>query len=915
MSTITLPNIRVSSDLTVSLKLKDDGVAIDWSTLSNVKVSIYSDAQRALAGRCTVSIDEDDPTLLVCTYAANKPQYVGVNRVVVCAKYMGETKTYDKPAFNFVRWTDDQAGQTITIDDPDIDVEISVEDISSSILQEAVDAAFTAADRANDAAAAAEHMVDIHTGPQGEDGKSAYQCAVDEGYIGTEEEWLASLNGTDGADGDPAGFGTVSASVGANTGTPSVTVTTSGPDTAKNITFAFDNLKGATGETGATPAFSIGTVTTGAAGSQAAATITGTAAAPVLNLTIPQGDQGNTGSSMDYPYELVNNLTTNDATKGLTAAMGKTLEDEVSQLELKVDGNAEYSNALAGVTLGTKTGDTFLSSALKYIWIEKLTGYTSPGTLHFSLIRNSDAYSSNRCIIQVSDTSNNIIFSLAQNDKVAEGENEVVINGYGSMYEKGVLHLVLDFPSANINYGASVFETTINPDKLNDERKDTFSVKGRIDFVEEKSKERDSALETEVASFVNYSNSKAGVVFGTTVGDDVAKGTILSASLQMVRGATIPDTLYIQVFRNRASGWAIIVIDSNDVIVFSGSKTSKLVGKQSLVLNGYGSYYDKVWLHLEMDYSYYTTDYNYSISGGNMTSYFVPANMNRYETPTRNFKEQIKVNSELFNGKKVVCFGDSLTQIKDASNYGYPDYLSFFTGANVYNCGIGGTQFRQRTTPVLTPTSTSEGWAGLDIINMVRAAADVSFDSDHSFRDVVTNAASYIETGGYGHPELPVNTLLSVDWSTIDAVTFFGGTNDWANGGDQRGTSGSTDPNTTLGAINEIVRIILTAYPHIKIYWFTPTVRWQATSLAERTSDKWGDNLVLGGVTLKQLAQMISNEVSLSKIPVCDMYNTLGWNTYNFANYFNDSDGVHPYKGLKEIARKFAGFMSANRTF
>ena len=265
MSTITLPNIRVSSDLTVSLKLKDDGVAIDWSTLSNVKVSIYSDAQRALAGRCSVSIDEDDPTLLVCTYAANKPQYVGVNRVVVCAKYMGETKTYDKPAFNFVRWTDDQAGQTITIDDPDIDVEISVEDISSSILQEAVDAAFTAADRANDAAAAAEHMVDIHTGPQGEDGKSAYQCAVDEGYIGTEEEWLASLKGTDGADGadgDPAGFGTVSASVGANTGTPSVTVTTSGPDTAKNITFAFDNLKGATGETGATPAFSIGTVTT-----------------------------------------------------------------------------------------------------------------------------------------------------------------------------------------------------------------------------------------------------------------------------------------------------------------------------------------------------------------------------------------------------------------------------------------------------------------------------------------------------------------------------------------------------------------------------------------------------------------------------------------------------------------------------
>lgn len=339
MSTITLPNIRVSSDLTVSLTLKDGGVAIDWSTLDNIKVSIYSDAQRALAGRCTASVDEGDNTLLVCQYAASKPQYLGVNRVIVQATYMGETKTYDKPAFNFVRWTDDQEGQTITIDDPDVDVEIEVEDVSSSILDEAIVAALAAAERAEAAAAAAEHMVDIHTGPQGEDGKSAYQCAVDEGYIGTEEEWLASLNGTDGADGDPAGFGTVSASVGANTGTPSVTVTTSGPDTAKNITFAFDNLKGATGETGATPAFSIGTVTTGAAGSQAAATITGTAAAPILNLTIPQGDQGNTGSSVDYAYELVNNLTTNDATKGLSAAQGVVLAGEVSQLEHEVDGN------------------------------------------------------------------------------------------------------------------------------------------------------------------------------------------------------------------------------------------------------------------------------------------------------------------------------------------------------------------------------------------------------------------------------------------------------------------------------------------------------------------------------------------------------------------------------------------------
>lgn len=56
--------------------------------------------------------------------------------------------------------------------------------------------------------------------------------------------------GDKGDTGAAAGFGTPTATVDSSVGTPSVTVTASGPDTAKEFAFAFSNLKGDQGETG-----------------------------------------------------------------------------------------------------------------------------------------------------------------------------------------------------------------------------------------------------------------------------------------------------------------------------------------------------------------------------------------------------------------------------------------------------------------------------------------------------------------------------------------------------------------------------------------------------------------------------------------------------------------------------------------
>ena len=135
-----------------------------------------------------------------------------------------------------------------------------------------------------------------------------------------------------------ATISTVNVSVDNNTGTPSGTASVSG----NTLSLSFSNLKGATGATGAT----------GPTGPQG-----------------PVGPQGNTGSSVSYPYELINNLTTDDATKGLSAAQGVTLKGQINQLGLKVNPIADNftfsanlfdkSTATSGTAISKNNGATF----------------------------------------------------------------------------------------------------------------------------------------------------------------------------------------------------------------------------------------------------------------------------------------------------------------------------------------------------------------------------------------------------------------------------------------------------------------------------------------------------------------------------------------------------------------------------
>ena len=115
--------------------------------------------------------------------------------------------------------------------------------------------------------------------PSGENGLSAYEIAVIYGFSGTEEEWLASLDGKDGEDG-------ITPAIGEN-GNWFIGETDTGISSR--------------GENGAAPTIKVGIVTTGVPGTQAEVTArtddSETENTVFLDFVIPRGEKGNPGSS------------------------------------------------------------------------------------------------------------------------------------------------------------------------------------------------------------------------------------------------------------------------------------------------------------------------------------------------------------------------------------------------------------------------------------------------------------------------------------------------------------------------------------------------------------------------------------------------------------------------------------------
>lgn len=127
-----LPNNRIASDWHAVLTLKDNGIAVDWSTCEALSVFMLAEAQGyAFAGACKAEIDAQQPTLLHVLWPAAAQIYEGVHRIAVQVSIAGDVKTYDKRAVVVVPLSDSAA---VVYDTDETHIELEVAEVDTSVL-------------------------------------------------------------------------------------------------------------------------------------------------------------------------------------------------------------------------------------------------------------------------------------------------------------------------------------------------------------------------------------------------------------------------------------------------------------------------------------------------------------------------------------------------------------------------------------------------------------------------------------------------------------------------------------------------------------------------------------------------------------------------------------------------------------
>ena len=709
-----------------------------------------------------------------------------------------------------------------------------------------------------------------------------------------------NLKGEQGETGDPAGFGTIGADITGGVGTPGVSVETSGGNDAKNIMFHFTNLKG---ETGVTSVVATIDNTSGTPSCQVSL------AGGVLTLAFSglKGLKGDTGVSADYPITIYNGLDSDATDQALSAAQGKVLDGKISQLNGVVNGVDETTEVLTPKSLtADKTYNTNVSTMATSPSDNE--GYyctriaVTPGEVYrLSGVRSTSKYT--------------LLFATANSSRARLRRDE---QGDGSRVtidvtiETGEAWLYVNLGSYNSATDGvwKVTEETIHTDGLADDVQDLDT---RVTALENAptSNVIDSLDSTSATDSLSANQGRVlnedinGVTTISYVEQEILVGKYCNTSLSRITSKQyLPSAegvacvyAYVQpgdVFRiygkGNAFGYQLYAMaDADRYIVENGKPGVAMDTRENPLELTIPAGVARLCVNLQ-DYDPLTDKVEKRIT---TTTESVKTRLTALERETAG----ITALALPLSGKKVMILGDSIFEFTDEDEKGVTDYFGEYSLADTLKGAIGGTRLVQRATPVDTPTTTTQAYAALDICNIVKAWSEADYTKQDAAVEFLDRYAEQIAT-------LKANPISGVDYVIIG-----GGTNDITNES-PIGTETDSGFTTLWGAFNEMVNLLLTANPKLKIFFASPIVGYRASA---RTDANWDDNYVYpSGKTKPQYIELFSQMVGKSHIPYIDLYFTAGVNQVNFSEYFIDSDNRHPYKGFYLYARRLYQRVLAN---
>ncbi len=198
----------------------------------------------------------------------------------------------------------------------------------------------------------------------------------------------------------------------------------------------------------------------------------------------------------------------------------------------------------------------------------------------------------------------------------------------------------------------------------------------------------------------------------------------------------------------------------------------------------------------------------------------------------------------------------------------------------------------------------SVAYAALDIPAMVCGLVNADWTNQKA-------AAQYLKDAASDDNTAILEYISQVKIEDIDAIIFLGGTNNYNYDG--FGAPGGVPANSVSWHLEKCIEELLKKKASLQIYILTPICRYFGNDISNWDDSKWGDNLKYGEYDFVAMPTLVEAEKAVAKywhIPVFDLYWTLGWNRWNYSQYFNNTDGTHPKKGLKYLGYKIASLLS-----